>query len=113
MGDYYQETEYGLCPSWALSLGYLGVAAGAVLSNWGSAVSWPLRVRGCSWQLAQRSGAGDGGKLGERGCIRDGQDGALPMCMLGKLELCLFLQRRADDVHKVGIIGASTCWPGL
>ena len=33
------ETEYGLCPSWALSLGYMGVAAGAVLSNWGSAVS--------------------------------------------------------------------------
>ncbi|EED86821.1 v-type h-atpase subunit, partial [Thalassiosira pseudonana CCMP1335] len=26
-----------LCPSWALSLGYMGVAAGAVLSNWGSA----------------------------------------------------------------------------
>lgn len=30
-------TQYGLCPSWALSLGYMGVAAGAVLSNWGSA----------------------------------------------------------------------------
>jgi len=30
-------TEYGLCPSWALSLGYAGVAAGACLSNWGSA----------------------------------------------------------------------------
>eukprot|EP00986_Skeletonema_menzelii_P008982 scaffold3938_cov136-Skeletonema_menzelii.AAC.2 len=28
-----------LCPSWALSLGYLDVASGAVLSNWGSAVS--------------------------------------------------------------------------
>ena len=41
MGDNYAygETEYGLCPSWALSLGYLGVASGAVLSNWGSAVS--------------------------------------------------------------------------
>lgn len=44
MGDnnnynYAYETEYGLCPSWALSLGYLGVASGAVLSNWGSAVS--------------------------------------------------------------------------
>lgn len=37
-GDYYG-TEYGLCPSWALSLGYMGVASGAVLSNWGSAVS--------------------------------------------------------------------------
>ena len=36
----YGETEYGLCPSWALSLGYLGVASGAVLSNWGSAVSF-------------------------------------------------------------------------
>jgi hypothetical protein len=35
----YQAMEYGLCPSWALSLGYMGVAAGAVLSNWGSAVS--------------------------------------------------------------------------
>ena len=51
MGDnnnynYAYETEYGLCPSWALSLGYLGVASGAVLSNWGSAVSnflCPLR----------------------------------------------------------------------
>jgi len=27
----------GLCPSWALSVGYLGVASAAVLSNWGSA----------------------------------------------------------------------------
>lgn len=31
------ETVYGLCPSWAISLGYMGVASGAVLSNWGSA----------------------------------------------------------------------------
>jgi len=39
MGDYSDYvTQYGLCPSWALSLGYGGVAAGAVLSNWGSAV---------------------------------------------------------------------------
>ena len=39
MGDYGEYiTQYGLCPSWALSLGYGGVAAGAVLSNWGSAV---------------------------------------------------------------------------
>jgi len=39
MGDNeeYYGTEYGLCPSWALSLGYMGVASGAVLSNWGSA----------------------------------------------------------------------------
>ncbi|KAL7546629.1 hypothetical protein ACHAWF_009962 [Thalassiosira exigua] len=39
MGDYngFYEYQYGLCPSWALSLGYGGVAAGAVLSNWGSA----------------------------------------------------------------------------
>mmetsp|Transcript_22208 Transcript_22208/g.52473 ORF Transcript_22208/g.52473 Transcript_22208/m.52473 type:complete len:207 (-) Transcript_22208:175-795(-) len=35
--DYDNMTEYGLCPSWALSLGYMGVAAGACLSNWGSA----------------------------------------------------------------------------
>ena len=35
------ETTYGnLCPSWALSVGYLGVASAAVLSNWGSAVSY-------------------------------------------------------------------------
>ena len=27
------------CPSWAVSLGYMGVAAAACLSNWGSAVS--------------------------------------------------------------------------
>eukprot|EP00578_Thalassiosira_sp_NH16_P018339 CAMPEP_0181093720 /NCGR_PEP_ID=MMETSP1071-20121207/9602_1 /TAXON_ID=35127 /ORGANISM="Thalassiosira sp., Strain NH16" /LENGTH=246 /DNA_ID=CAMNT_0023175985 /DNA_START=89 /DNA_END=830 /DNA_ORIENTATION=+ len=37
MGDNGYQMEYGLCPSWALSLGYLGVASGAVLSNWGSA----------------------------------------------------------------------------
>jgi len=36
-GNYFDLSEYGLCPSWALSLGYMGVAAGAVLSNWGSA----------------------------------------------------------------------------
>lgn len=49
MGDNYAygETEYGLCPSWALSLGYLGVASGAVLSNWGSAVSFYI----CNWPL--------------------------------------------------------------
>ena len=40
MGDNGYQMEYGLCPSWALSLGYLGVASGAVLSNWGSAVSF-------------------------------------------------------------------------
>ena len=35
------ETTYGnLCPSWALSVGYCGVASAAVLSNWGSAVSY-------------------------------------------------------------------------
>ncbi len=37
-GNNYDMQVY-LCPSWALSLGYLGVASGAVLSNWGSAVS--------------------------------------------------------------------------
>ena len=48
MADY-EATEYGLCPSWALSLGYMGVAAGACLSNWGSAVSSVLfDVRGSS-----------------------------------------------------------------
>lgn len=29
-----------LCPSWALGVGYMGVASAAVLSNWGSAVSF-------------------------------------------------------------------------
>lgn len=43
----------GLCPSWALSVGYLGVASAAVLSNWGSAVSTQyalffVRVNMCS-----------------------------------------------------------------
>ncbi|ACI64479.1 predicted protein [Thalassiosira pseudonana CCMP1335] len=34
----YLEVTYGnQCPSWALSVGYLGVASAAVLSNWGSA----------------------------------------------------------------------------
>jgi len=31
------ETVVALCPSWALSVGYLGVASAMVLSNWGSA----------------------------------------------------------------------------
>mmetsp|Transcript_21170 Transcript_21170/g.31583 ORF Transcript_21170/g.31583 Transcript_21170/m.31583 type:complete len:220 (-) Transcript_21170:541-1200(-) len=36
--DDYMPTEMpALCPSWALSVGYLGVASAAVLSNWGSA----------------------------------------------------------------------------
>lgn len=35
----YDQLQVYLCPSWALSLGYMGVAAGACLSNWGSAVS--------------------------------------------------------------------------
>jgi len=35
----YDSMQVYLCPSWALSLGYMGVASGAVLSNWGSAVS--------------------------------------------------------------------------
>ncbi len=39
--DYvYDAMQVYLCPSWALSLGYMGVAAGACLSNWGSAVSF-------------------------------------------------------------------------
>ena len=44
-GNYYVENQYGLCPSWALALGYMGVASGAVLSNWGSAVSSRSCVR--------------------------------------------------------------------
>lgn len=31
------ETSMALCPSWALSVGYLGVASAMCLSNWGSA----------------------------------------------------------------------------
>jgi hypothetical protein len=55
MGDYGEYiTQYGLCPSWALSLGYGGVAAGAVLSNWGSAVSW-IFVRACALSLGMWS----------------------------------------------------------
>ncbi len=38
MADVNIGVSYGLCPSWALSVGYLGVASAAVLSNWGSAV---------------------------------------------------------------------------
>eukprot|EP00978_Attheya_sp_CCMP212_P017346 scaffold46147_cov53-Attheya_sp.AAC.3 len=33
------EAVNALCPSWAISVGYLGVASAACLSNWGSAVS--------------------------------------------------------------------------
>eukprot|EP00804_Cyclotella_cryptica_P025662 CCRYP_002877-RC/>CCRYP_002877-RC protein AED:0.36 eAED:0.36 QI:338/1/1/1/0.66/0.75/4/1388/212 len=34
----YLESSYGnQCPSWALSVGYLGVVSAAILSNWGSA----------------------------------------------------------------------------
>ena len=47
---YDQMTVY-LCPSWALSLGYMGVAAGAVLSNWGSAVSCLFTYIGESFQI--------------------------------------------------------------
>jgi len=32
------------CPSWASSLGYMGVAAAVCLSNWGSAVSLEVVV---------------------------------------------------------------------
>jgi hypothetical protein len=35
-----------LCPSWATGVGYMGVAAAVVLSNWGSAVSSPRSFRG-------------------------------------------------------------------
>jgi hypothetical protein len=42
------------CPSWAVSLGYLGVASAVCLSNWGSAVSFLETKRvfcfpGCKW----------------------------------------------------------------
>ena len=29
---------YGLCPSWALSVGYLGICCSVILSNFGAAV---------------------------------------------------------------------------
>jgi hypothetical protein len=38
MADEAQMTD-ALCPSWATGVGYMGVAAAVVLSNWGSAVS--------------------------------------------------------------------------
>ena len=38
MADEAPLTE-ALCPSWATGVGYMGVAAAVVLSNWGSAVS--------------------------------------------------------------------------
>ena len=34
-----------LCPSWATGVGYMGVAAAVILSNWGSAVSAVLAPR--------------------------------------------------------------------
>ena len=41
------------CPSWAVSLGYLGVASAVCLSNWGSAVSFwkknSILFPGCTW----------------------------------------------------------------
>jgi hypothetical protein len=37
MADEAQLTD-ALCPSWATGVGYMGVAAAVVLSNWGSAV---------------------------------------------------------------------------
>ena len=37
MADEAQMTD-ALCPSWATGVGYMGVAAAVVLSNWGSAV---------------------------------------------------------------------------
>jgi hypothetical protein len=40
-----------LCPSWATGVGYMGVAAAVVLSNWGSAVS-PTYHRGGQMTLA-------------------------------------------------------------
>lgn len=44
MADEAPMTE-ALCPSWATGLGYMGVAAAVVLSNWGSAVSPGLLLR--------------------------------------------------------------------
>ena len=34
------QLEVSQCPSWAASLGYMGVAAAVCLSNWGSAVRY-------------------------------------------------------------------------
>eukprot|EP00985_Skeletonema_marinoi_P009406 scaffold4386_cov138-Skeletonema_marinoi.AAC.9 len=45
----YDSMQVYLCPSWALSLGYMGVASGAVLSNWGSAVSCLTWWGSVSW----------------------------------------------------------------
>jgi hypothetical protein len=46
------EAVYNQCPSWALSVGYMGVVSAAILSNWGSAVSFvelfcPSRFDSC------------------------------------------------------------------
>ena len=50
------------CPTWAASLGYMGVAAAVCLSNWGSAVSFSL----CFYPLSiinksRRRGRDNGG----------------------------------------------------
>ena len=34
------QLDVSQCPSWAASLGYMGVAAAVCLSNWGSAVRY-------------------------------------------------------------------------
>jgi hypothetical protein len=42
MVDQVTNFEVTQCPSWAASLGYMGVAAAVCLSNWGSAVRFLL-----------------------------------------------------------------------
>jgi hypothetical protein len=41
------------CPSWAVSLGYLGVASAVCLSNWGSAVSFWKRNESFVFRVAR------------------------------------------------------------
>ena len=67
--DYDDMTQYGLCPSWALSLGYMGVAAGAVLSNWGSAVSYESQAKLGRWA----AGVLSNDAITKRGVGRDEQ----------------------------------------
>lgn len=47
MVDQSPSLEVIQCPSWASSLGYMGVAAAVCLSNWGSAVRCPEIEKGC------------------------------------------------------------------
>lgn len=79
------ETVYGLCPSWAISLGYMGVAAGAVLSNWGSAVSSGSRGTriSCS-RLIWGSTTNDDGRCMNLMQVGEGVCRGLVDCMFGR-----------------------------